>query len=128
MSLQSPLGKVLGLGSAKEGAAHWYAQRITAVALAVLGTWFVIALATMDGFELARVRSWLSSPLAVALLLLFVVTLAWHSILGLQVVIEDYIAEPGARVAALVAMKFVFVLAGAVGVIAVLRLAVGAPA
>ncbi len=128
MSLQSPLGKVLGLGSAKEGAAHWYAQRLTAVALAVLGTWFVIALATMDGFELARVRSWLSSPLAVALLLLFVVTLAWHSILGLQVVIEDYIADTGARVAALVAMKFVFVLAGAVGVIAVLRLAVGAPA
>lgn len=128
MSLQSPLGKVLGLGSAKEGAAHWYAQRLTAVALAVLGTWFVIALATMDGFELARVRSWLSSPLAVALLVLFVVTLAWHSILGLQVVIEDYIADTGARVAALVAMKFVFVLAGAVGVIAVLRLAVGAPA
>jgi succinate dehydrogenase / fumarate reductase membrane anchor subunit len=128
MSLQSPLGKVLGLGSAKEGAAHWYAQRITSVALAVLGTWFVIALATMDGFELARVRSWLSSPLTVALLLLFVLTLAWHSILGLQVVIEDYIADTGARVAALVAMKFVFVLAGAVGVIAVLRLAVGAPA
>jgi succinate dehydrogenase / fumarate reductase, membrane anchor subunit len=128
VSLRSPLGRVLGLGSAKEGAAHWYAQRVTAVALAILGAWFVIALATMNGFELERVHAWLRSPLAVALLLLFVVTLAWHTILGLQVVIEDYVAGKGARLAALVAMKFVFVLAGAVAVIAVLRLALGAPA
>jgi succinate dehydrogenase / fumarate reductase membrane anchor subunit len=128
MSLRSPLGRVLGLGSAKEGASHWYAQRLTAVALVVLGLWFIVALATMDGLGLDRVRDWLRSPLSVALLLLFVVTLAWHTILGLQVVIEDYVGGKGTKVALLVAMKFVMLLAGAVGVIAVLSIAFGTPA
>ena len=128
MSLRSPLGRVLGLGSAKEGAAHWYAQRVTAVALVVLGLWFIVALGTMDGLGLDRVRDWLRSPLAAALLVLFVATLAWHTILGLQVVIEDYVGGEGTKVALLVAMKFVMLLAGAVGVIAVLSIAFGAPA
>ena len=127
MSLRSPLGRVLGLGSAKEGAGHWYAQRLTAVALALLGVWFVVQLWLLDGAGLEHVRSWLASPVAAALMLLFIATLAWHSILGLQVVIEDYVGGRGTRLALLIAMKFALVLAGAAAAIAVLRLALGTP-
>ena len=128
MSLTSPLGRVLGLGSAKEGSRHWYAQRLSAIALAILGIWFFVALAGLDGVDLDRVRTWLSAPLTTTLLLLMIGTLAWHTILGLQVVIEDYVGSRGLRVALLIAMKFGFVLAAVAGAIAVLRLAVGIPA
>jgi len=57
MSLTSPLGRVLGLGSAKEGSRHWYAQRLSAIALAILGIWFFVALAGLDGVDLDRVRT-----------------------------------------------------------------------
>ena len=128
MSLQSPLGRALGLGSAKEGSGHWYAQRLTAVALALLGTWFLLALVRLDGLDLVSVRTWLRSPVSAALLLLLVTTLAWHTILGLQVVIEDYVSAKGLRVALVVAMKFAFVLAAAAGGFAVLSIALGMPA
>jgi succinate dehydrogenase / fumarate reductase membrane anchor subunit len=127
MSLRSPLGRVLGLGSAKEGAGHWFAQRLTAVALALLGVWFVAELLLLDGIDLERVRSWLASPWAAALMVLFIATLAWHAILGLQVVIEDYVGARATRLVLLIAMKFAFVLAAAAGGIAVVRLAVGVP-
>ena len=127
MSLESPLGRVLGLGSAKEGSRHWYAQRLSAIAVAILGIWFLVALAGLDGVELDRLRAWLGAPLAATLLLLLIGTLAWHTVLGLQVVIEDYVGSRGLRLALLIAMKFAFVLAAVAGAIAVLRLAVGVP-
>jgi succinate dehydrogenase / fumarate reductase membrane anchor subunit len=126
MSLASPLGRVLGLGSAREGSHHWYAQRVSSVAQALLGVWFIAALVMLGGIDLDRLRAWIASPIVATLLLLFIATLAWHTILGLQVVIEDYVGAKGVRVAALVAMKFAFVLAAAAAAIAVLRLAIGA--
>jgi succinate dehydrogenase / fumarate reductase membrane anchor subunit len=128
MSFESPLGRVLGLGSAREGAGHWYAQRVTAIAQAILGLWFLFALATLDGLDLAHVRAWVASPIAASLLLLYIATLAWHAILGLQVVIEDYVGAKSLRLAALISIKFALVLAGVAAAIAVLRLALGAPA
>jgi succinate dehydrogenase / fumarate reductase membrane anchor subunit len=125
MSLVSPLGRVLGLGSAKEGSHHWYAQRVSAIALAVLGVWFVAALAGLDGFDLESVRAWLGAPLTTTLLLLTIGMLAWHTILGLQVVIEDYVGSKALRLALLLAVKFAFVLAGVAAGIAVLRVALG---
>jgi succinate dehydrogenase / fumarate reductase membrane anchor subunit len=128
MSLESPLRRVLGLGAAKEGSGHWYAQRLSAISVAILGIWFFIALAGLDGVDLDRVRAWLSAPLAATLLLLLIGTLAWHTILGLQVVIEDYVGSRGLRLGLLIGMKFTFVLAATAGAFAVLRLAVGVPA
>jgi succinate dehydrogenase / fumarate reductase, membrane anchor subunit len=128
VSLESPLGRVLGLGSAKEGSGHWYAQRLSAIAVAILGIWFLVALAGLDGVDLDRVRTWLDSPLDATLLLLLIGTLAWHTILGLQVVIEDYVGSRGLRLGLLIGMKFALVLAATAGAIAVLRLAVGVPA
>jgi len=63
MSLRSPLGRVLGLGSAKEGASHWYAQRVSAVALVILGLWFIFSLGTVGGADYGTVAAWLGRPL-----------------------------------------------------------------
>jgi succinate dehydrogenase / fumarate reductase membrane anchor subunit len=128
MSLTSPLGRVLGLGSAKEGSRHWYAQRLSSIAAAMLGVWFLAALARLDGAGLDALHDWLRAPLSATLLLLTIGTLAWHTILGLQVVIEDYVGSRGLRLALLIGMKFTFVLAAAAAAIAVLRLALGVPA
>ena len=96
VSLTSPLGRVLGLGSAKEGSRHWYAQRLSAVALAILGIWFFVALA--DSVASTGPRADVGQCPTTTLLLLMIGTLAWHTILGLQVVIEDYV---GSRVCGL---------------------------
>ena len=129
MSLRSPLGRVLGLGSARGGSGHWFTQRLTAVALVILGLWFVASLAMLGpGASHESVVHWLRSPLAAALALLLVVVSAWHAQLGLQVVIEDYVGDKGLRVVVLVALKFALVVAALVGVLAVLRLAFGVPA
>jgi len=128
MSLRSPLGRVLGLGSARGGSSHWYAQRVTAVALVLLALWFVVSLASLAGASYEQVTGWLRSPLNSALALLLVIVGAWHAVLGLQVVVEDYVADKGARVVVLVAIKFAFVVAAVVGVLAVLRIAFGVAA
>jgi succinate dehydrogenase / fumarate reductase membrane anchor subunit len=129
MSLRSPLGRVLGLGSARGGSGHWFTQRLTAVALVILGLWFVASLAMLGpGAPHAAVAHWLRSPLSASLALLLVVVSAWHALLGLQVVVEDYVSDRGLRVVVLVALKFALVVAVLVGVLAVLRLAFGVTA
>jgi len=128
MSLRSPLRHVTGLGSAKGGAGHWYVQRVTAVALVLLGTWFVAALASMGGASHVNVVRWLASPISSSLAVLLVLTAAWHALLGLQVVIEDYVAGHGKRIVVLLAVKFALVVATVVGVLAVLRIAFGVAA
>lgn len=128
MSLRSPLRNVTYLGSAKGGASHWYAQRVTAVALVLLGLWLVVSLATFGGASHERVVAWLSSPVAAALAVLLVLTAAWHAVLGLQVVIEDYVGDKGTRTVVLLVVKFAFAVAAVIGVIAVLRIAFGVAA
>lgn len=124
MSLRSPLGRVLGSGSAKEGAGHWWAQRVTAVGLVMLGGWFLLAMMQIPGFDYVSVRAWIARPANSVLLLLMCVTLAYHSVLGVQVVIEDYVHGP-LKIAALVFSKFAHIAATAVAVFAVLKIAFG---
>jgi succinate dehydrogenase / fumarate reductase membrane anchor subunit len=128
MSLRSPLGRVLGLGSARGGSSHWYAQRVTAVALVLLALWLVVSLASLADASYEQVTGWLRWPLNSALALLLVVVAAWHAVLGLQVVVEDYVADKGKRLLVLIAIKFAFVVAAVVGVLAVLRIAFGVAA
>ena len=125
MSLRSPLRRVTGLGSAKGGASHWYVQRVTAVALVLLGLWFVAALASLGGASHGNVVSWLASPISSSLAVLLVVTAAYHALLGLQVVIEDYVSVHGKRIVVLLVVKFALVVAAVVGALAVLRIAFG---
>ena len=128
MSLRSPLGRVLGLGSARGGSSHWYAQRVTAVALVLLALWLVVSLASLADASYGQVTGWLRWPPNSALALLLVVVAAWHAVLGLQVVVEDYVADKGTRLLVLIVIKFAFVAAAVVGVLAVLRIAFGVAA
>jgi len=128
VSLKSPLRRVTYLGSARGGSGHWFAQRVSAVALVLLGLWLVAALATMGGATHANVIAWLSSPVAASFAVLLVLTAAWHALLGLQVVIEDYVGDKGKRLALLLVAKFVFAVAAVIGVLAVLRIAFGVAA
>lgn len=128
MSLRSPLGKVLGLGSAKGGSGHWYSQRVTAVALVILGLWFVASLAMLGGASYAAVTDWLRSPFSAVMAVLLVVVTAYHAHLGLQVIFEDYVSDKGSRVVILIAIKFALVTATLIGVLAVLRIAFGVQA
>ena len=89
--MRSPLGRAIGLGSAKEGVEHWWLQRITAVALVPLSLWFVIAIIRLVGADSDGVRDWVGNPLPAILLVLLLIATFWHAALGLQVVIEDYI-------------------------------------
>lgn len=120
------LSRVLGLGSAHEGAHHWRTQRLTAVALVLLSIWFVVSLLLLPDFSYGSVREWASGLCNTALLGLFVATLCWHSQLGVQVVIEDYV-HGALGFVALVASAFLHVLLAVLGVLAVVRLAAAAP-
>ena len=126
MSLRSPLGRVLGLGSAKDGTSHWWGQRVSAVALVILGLWFAFALATMSGFSYAEAVSFIGRPGNSILLLLLTLTLAYHSYLGLQVVIEDYVHAPGLKLASLLLSRFAHILLGVAAAFAVLKIGLGA--
>lgn len=105
MSLQTPLGRVRGLGSAKEGTHHWWMQRITAVALVPLSIWFVVSLIKLTGADHAAVAAWLASPVTAVLMLLFIVATFHHLQLGLQVVIEDYVHGEAMKIASLLCVK-----------------------
>jgi succinate dehydrogenase / fumarate reductase membrane anchor subunit len=119
------LSRVLGRGSAHEGAHHWRTQRLTALALLVLGPWLIISLALLPDLQYGTLRGWASGLVNATLLALLVVTACWHSQLGLQVVIEDY-SRGVPRMAGLVISAFIHVVLGALGVLAIVRIALGA--
>ena len=127
MSLRSPLGRVLGLGSAKEGTAHWWGQRVTAIALLPLTLWFVVSLLTLPGLDYETVRTWLAVPVTGFLALLLVAVLTYHSYLGTMVIIEDYVTSSGMKVLSLMVLRFLYVLAGGASIFAILRIVFGFP-
>jgi len=123
MSLKSPLGKVRGLGSAKDGTHHWWAQRVTAVALVPLTLWFVYAIATNAGADHGAMSQWLADPFNAIAMLLLVAATFHHLHLGIQVVIEDYIHEEGVKIAAMLALKLGTVVLAVAAVFAILKVA-----
>jgi succinate dehydrogenase / fumarate reductase, membrane anchor subunit len=125
MSLRSPLGRVLGLGSAKDGTAHWWAQRVSAVALIPLTLWFMFSLLALPDLGYGTVRVWLSYPMSGFLAVLLVTVLAYHSYLGTIVVVEDYVHSAGMKVLSLLLLRFLYVLVGGAGLFAILRVAFG---
>lgn len=128
MSLRSPIGRVLGLGSAKEGVSHWWAQRVTAVGLVLLTLWFVSALLRLNDFSYVAVTTWIGAPVNAVLLCLLIGTATYHSQLGVQVVVEDYVASKGWKVATMLLLKFIHIALAALGIFSVLRMAFSAAA
>ena len=127
MSLRSPLGRVLGMGAARQGVHHWWQQRLTAVALVPLSIWFLVSLLTLPSLDQATVSAWMAHSSSALLLVLLVLAAAWHSRLGVAVVIEDYV-HGGLKTVTLVVFSFAHLLVAAAGVLAILRVALrGAP-
>ncbi len=123
MSLRSPLGKVRGLGSAKNGTHHWWMQKVTAVALTPLTVWFVSSVVQMTQADHPAVVKWMSSPAVAVLMMLFIITGIYHLKLGLQVIIEDYIHSEGQKIALQMFVTFGCILIGMLAVFSILKIA-----
>jgi succinate dehydrogenase / fumarate reductase membrane anchor subunit len=121
MSLRNPLARAKGLGSAKDGTTHWWNQRLTAIALALLTPWFVVFAVGLLGADQAAVRAAIAQPVTATLLAAFVLSLFWHARLGLQVVVEDYL-HGTAEVVLQVAIKFAYALAAIASLLAIGRI------
>jgi succinate dehydrogenase / fumarate reductase membrane anchor subunit len=120
--MRSQLGRVRGLGSAKSGVPHWWAQRLTAIALVPLSLWFILSVLHLLGAPHDAVVDWFSGPWTIVLMIALVVATFHHLQLGLQVVIEDYIHDDAVRFAALLAVKGAAILLAMVCVVSVLKL------
>lgn len=124
MSLQTPLGKVLGHGPARGAAVHhWWVQRLSSIALLPLSLWLVCNLARLPLADHAVVTQWIGSGWNALWLVLTILVAAWHSVLGVQVVIEDYMHGAVAKTTSLLLSQFVHWLTAAAAVYAVLRIA-----
>lgn len=122
MSLRSPLGRVRGLGSAKDGTGHWWAQRLTALALIPLSLWFCIAVIAMTGADHATVAAWAGSPVVAGLLILLIGATFYHAALGVQVVIEDYVHHEMTKLLLVLSVKTAALLMALAAILSVLIL------
>jgi succinate dehydrogenase / fumarate reductase membrane anchor subunit len=124
--LRTPLKNARGLGSAKDGTHHFVLQRITAVALVFLSLYVVGLIISLVGDDYATVHAAVARPCNAVLLIAFLIATFWHSKLGLQVIIEDYVHTPWSATALHLANIFICVLAALASVLAVIRIALGA--
>lgn len=121
MDYRSPLAKVRGLGSAKTGTSHWWMQRVTAVALIPLSYWLITFLNLSLNAPYQHTVEWLAIPLNTLCIVAWVLVVFYHAALGLQVVIEDYIAAEGVKIAAVWTVNLSFLLLALAALIAVFR-------
>lgn len=125
MSLRSPLGQAKGLGSANDGLHHWWAQRVTAIALIPLTVWFAFKVAILSMSDYQTVVECIGSPWSAALIVSLIFAAFYHAALGMQVIFEDYVGNKATRIIAIMATNLLLFLLGAAAVIAVIRIAVG---
>ncbi len=126
MSLRTPVARARGLGSAKDGLHHWWAQRVSAVALIPLTIWFVASIVALAGADHAAVSAWIGNPIVAVLLVLLVAAALYHAQLGMQVVYEDYIHTHWLKITADVGTKLLSLLLAVATIFAVLKIALGA--
>lgn len=124
-NFRTPLKRATGLGSAHHGTHHFLAQRLTALALIVLGLWFLWLVLRLPALDYAAARSLLAEPHNALCMALFAVAAFWHAQLGLQVVVEDYVHTHGWQLLLQVGIRFLCILGAAASVFAVLRIALG---
>jgi succinate dehydrogenase / fumarate reductase, membrane anchor subunit len=123
--MRSPLGRAIGMGSAKQGVEHWWLQRITALALVPLALWFVIAVIRLAGADVDTMRDWVGHPLPAVVLALLLIATFWHASLGLQVVIEDYVHTELAKLGLVIVVRLACFAVAVAGIFAVLSMALG---
>ncbi|MEO7324250.1 MAG: succinate dehydrogenase, hydrophobic membrane anchor protein [Dokdonella sp.] len=123
--LRTPIKNAVGLGSARHGVHHFIVQRTTAVALALLGVWFIWLALKMVHLDYAGAHALIAQPWNAVLMLAFLVAVFWHAQLGLQVVVEDYVTTPGLALVTQIAIKFLCFMGAAASVLAVIRITLG---
>jgi succinate dehydrogenase / fumarate reductase membrane anchor subunit len=123
--MRTVVGRVRGLGSAKEGVSHWWAQRLTALALVPLLLWFVASVIGLIGAPYEAFRAWVRNPIDAVLLVTLIVATFHHAQLGLQVVIEDYVHFELTKLASVLIVKAAALMLGLISVWAVIKLAFG---
>ena len=121
--LKSPLARARGLGSSKAGVDHWLAQRITAVSNLALGLWLLWAAITMQFATYTDALIWVSEPVNAVVTILFIISSFYHAILGVQVVVEDYIHHEGFKIIKLLAQRLVYFACAAAAIFSVLQIA-----
>jgi succinate dehydrogenase / fumarate reductase membrane anchor subunit len=122
----SPLGKVRGLGSAREGGEHWLSERVTSIALVLLGSWFIASLVLLPGLDPRTMAEWLHGPTGAIPMALFVIVGFKHALDGMKVVVDDYVHEEGARFAINTLLLFVAVGGASIALYALASLTFGA--
>jgi len=123
--MRTPLGKVRGLGSAKEGTGHFWYQRLSAVALVPLALVFIGLVISLHGASYAEARAALSHPFTAIVMALFVVSGVYHMRLGMQVVIEDYVHGEGMKIVLVLLNTFFAVVVGFACLFAIIKLSFG---
>src|SRR5581483_10335843 len=116
MNLRSPLSQARGLGSAKDGVGHWWIQRLTALALIPLSLWFVYSVVRHHLADYASLVAWIKAPFVAIALVLYFAALFWHSALGVQVVIEDYVGNEALKIGGIILEKLAHFALGAAAV------------
>ena len=125
MSIETPIARVRGLGSARSGAHHWWLERLTSVSTLLLFVWLGISLLQLPRVDQPTIVAWLADPLAAVPMLLLIVSTFWHLKIGLQVALEDYVHEEGWKFFTITILNFFTLLLAALAIFAVLKIAFG---
>ncbi len=119
------LGRVRGLGSAKQGAHHWLVQRFTAIGNLLLVLWLAVSLLLLPNFSYVTVTGWIARPVPATAMALLIISTFWHARLGMQVALEDYVHEHANKFACIAALNLAAFAGAAFGLFCVIRLALG---
>jgi len=122
MDYRTPLSRVRGLGSAKSGTGHWWMQRVTAVALIPLSFWLINFLGLSLTAPYQQTVDWLASPVSSACIVAWIIAAFYHAALGLQVVIEDYVAAEGPKIISIWVVNLAFLFLAITALLAVFRI------
>jgi succinate dehydrogenase / fumarate reductase, membrane anchor subunit len=120
--MRSPLGRARGLGGAHAGMAHWWMQRLTALALVPLTLWFIWSVIRLAGESRDVMIAWMSSPVSLVLMLALIIATFHHLQLGLQVVIEDYVPNEPIKMGSILVVKAVCLLLALICIVSVLKI------
>ena len=122
----TPLGKVRGLGSAREGGEHWLTERVTSIARLLLGVWFIVSLLLLPKLDRTTVLEWLHAPSGAIPMALLIIVGFKHALDGVKVTVDDYIHEPGNNFVINTLLLFLAVGGGAMALFALATIAFGA--
>jgi succinate dehydrogenase / fumarate reductase membrane anchor subunit len=121
----NPLGKARGLGSAREGGEHWLTERVTSIALLLLGSWFIASLLLLPGLDPKTIVEWLKSPTAAIPMALLIIVGFKHALDGMKVFVDDYVHEPGSNFVINTLLLFLAVAGATIALYALAALAFG---